>query len=55
MPIARSGELKVKTARTYRGKCGICREPVIAGDKYVDCVGGTNISNGYLAHLKCYK
>lgn len=55
MPISRSGTMKIKVARTYRGKCGICLNPVFPGQAYMDCVGGTNSSSGYLAHYNCYK
>jgi len=42
-----------KVARTMRGKCGICHEMIVAGEKYFTCVGGTNTCNGYLAHYDC--
>ncbi len=55
MPISRGGKLKTKVARTMRGRCGICYKPVISGEAYETCVGGTNSENGYLAHYNCYK
>lgn len=43
-----------KVARTYRGMCGICFMPIVAGESYFTCVGGTNTRVGYLAHKNCY-
>ena len=56
MAIAHTGSsFKIKVARTYRGKCGICFKPVIGGEAYVDGVGGTNTLPSYTAHYNCYK
>ena len=55
MPISYVGKIKVTVARFMRGKCGICHEMIMPGEAYFTCVGGTNISSGYLAHYNCYK
>jgi hypothetical protein len=59
MPISRASREnpanKVTVARYMRGKCGICHEMITAKEAYLTCVGGTNTSNGYLAHYNCYK
>ncbi len=55
MGIAHQGShLIIRTARIYHGKCGICHEAIIKGQKYVICIGGTNTKSGYDAHLTCY-
>ena len=55
MPISYGGKSKVKVARFMRGVCGICHKMIMPGEAYETCVGGTNTSNGYLAHYNCYK
>ena len=55
MAIAREGKFREKRARTYRGKCYLCYEPVVSGQVYVEGVGGTNTMVGRLAHYNCWK
>ena len=56
MPISRKRECNpIRVARFMRGECGICHKMIMPGEAYETCVGGTNISNGYLAHYNCYK
>lgn len=55
MAISRTGNNNVTVARLMRGRCGICYEMIMPGEAYETCVGGTNTSNGHLAHFNCYK
>ena len=56
MAIARAGKsAPVRIARTYRGRCGICHLPVVAGQAYDPHWGGTTSCASYLVHYNCYK
>ena len=54
MGMTRGGKAWVKVARTYRGLCGDCHQPIMPGQAY-ERVGGTNSKNQYLAHYNCHK
>lgn len=41
--IPGAGSVKVKKARTYRGTCYKCHNPIIAGEKYT--TGGASLIN----------
>ena len=43
-----------KVARVYKGKCGICRQDIIAGEAY-DYMDGSNTSDMCIVHWNCYK
>ena len=56
MAIAKHGSrMRVVVARTRHGTCGRCYQPVVAGQAYVNHVGGTNSRPSHLVHYNCYK
>lgn len=54
VPRSEGKGLKVKRARTYRGICVYCLEPVRGFHYYVDGVGGSRVKNCGVAHESCY-
>ena len=46
--------LRFKKARTYRGKCCYCWEPILVGEEYIEGVGGSRTIKVGVAHKGCY-
>ena len=54
MSLKAEGLSHVRIARTYRGKCGICDQPIIAGQAYE--IGlASNTRAGRIVHYNCHK
>ena len=54
MTIARVGKIKFRKARFEHGICIYCFKPILAGQYYIEHVGGTNSKPSGNAHKDCY-
>ena len=44
-----------KVARTYRGLCAICYQPIVAGEAYEEGALASNVRAGSTVHYNCYQ
>ena len=46
---------RTKVARTYRGLCAICYQPIVAGEAYEEGALASNTRAGVAVHYNCHK